>query len=183
MGLTWDAKGALMRVPLYVNKDKTPEKLVVEVDCHAACDFGTALDAIFAANLADIVPLLPDYWQRYAAVHFLPTADDSSSPHDVIIKGAYHVGGGITPPKILHSVDPEFSEVARRQKFSGNVMVYLWVEKDGTTSHLQIARPIGYGLDEKAIEAVAQYQFRPASKKNGDPVAVDLFIDVNFQIF
>jgi protein TonB len=96
--------------------------------------------------------------------------------------GVYHVGGGVRPPVLLVSPDPEFSEEARKAKFSGNVEVYLIVDENGNPTHVKVARPIGMGLDEKAVEAVRQYKFKPALK-DGKPVKVDMYIDVNFQIF
>jgi protein TonB len=96
--------------------------------------------------------------------------------------GVMHIGGGVSKPVVLYSVEPEFSEEARKAKFSGNVEVYLWVDEDGRPSHIRIVRGVGMGLDEKAVEAVRQYRFKPAMK-DGKPVKVDLYIDVNFQIF
>jgi len=96
--------------------------------------------------------------------------------------GPMHIGGGVRPPTVLRQVDPEFSEEARKAKFSGNVQVYLWVDEQGNPSHVRVVRGVGMGLDEKAVEAVRQYKFRPATK-DGKPVKVDLYIDVNFQIF
>jgi len=96
--------------------------------------------------------------------------------------GFMHVGGSVLPPKVLSSVDPEFSEEARKAKFSGNVEVYLIVDANGNPSHVRVVRGVGMGLDEKAVDAVRQYKFKPAMQ-NGKPVAVDLYIDVNFQIF
>jgi protein TonB len=96
--------------------------------------------------------------------------------------GPMHIGGSIRPPTVLFSVDPEFSEEARKAKFSGNVQVYLWVDEQGNPSHVKVIRGVGMGLDEKAVEAVRQYKFKPAMQ-NGKPVKVDLYIDVNFQIF
>ena len=96
--------------------------------------------------------------------------------------GFMHAGSAQVPPKLVYQVDPEFSEEARKAKFSGNVQVYLVVGVDGRPTHIRVARAIGMGLDEKAVEAVRQYRFKPAMQ-NGKPVPVDLYIDVNFQIF
>jgi protein TonB len=96
--------------------------------------------------------------------------------------GPMHIGGAIKPPSVAYSVDPEFSEEARKAKFSGNVQVYLWVDEQGNPSHVRVVRGVGMGLDEKAVEAVRQYKFHPAML-NGKPVKVDLYIEVNFQIF
>ena len=96
--------------------------------------------------------------------------------------GVYHVGGGVSEPKLIHSVDPEFSEEARKAKFSGNVDVYLIIDEAGNPTHVRCARDIGMGLCDKAVEAVRQYKIKP-SMKDGKPVKVDMYVDVNFQIF
>jgi protein TonB len=96
--------------------------------------------------------------------------------------GPMHIGGSVRPPELTYKVDPEFSEEARKAKFSGNVQVYLWIDEQGNPSHVKVIRGVGMGLDEKAVEAVRQYKFKPAMQ-NGKPVKVDLYIDVNFQIF
>ncbi len=97
--------------------------------------------------------------------------------------GPIHAGtGGVRDPVVIHSVEPEFSEEARRAKFSGNVQVYLWVDELGNPSHIRVIRGIGMGLDEKAVEAVRQYKFKPATQ-NGKPVKVDMYINVDFSIF
>ncbi len=96
--------------------------------------------------------------------------------------GVYHIGGSVRAPALIFSPDPEFSEEARKAKFSGNVEVYLWVDENGNPSHVKVVRGVGMGLDEKAMEAVRQYKFRPATQ-NGKPVKVDLYVEVNFQIF
>jgi periplasmic protein TonB len=96
--------------------------------------------------------------------------------------GPMHIGGSVRAPVLVYQVDPEFSEEARKAKFSGNVEVYLWVDEQGNPSHVKVVRGVGMGLDEKAIEAVRQYKFKPAMM-NGKPVKVDMYVDVNFQIF
>ena len=48
--------------------------------------------------------------------------------------------------------------------------------------NVHVLHGVGMGLDEKAVEAVKQYRFKPA-KENGKPVAVEMNVEVNFQIF
>ena len=83
---------------------------------------------------------------------------------------------------MIFQVEPEFSEEARKAKVAGNVLVNLWVDTSGNPSHVRIIRGVGMGLDEKAVEAVRQYRFKPAME-NGKPVLVELNVEVNFQIF
>jgi len=93
-----------------------------------------------------------------------------------------HIGGSVKPPIVTHRVDPQFSEQARQAKFSGSVLVYLWVDEHGNPSHVRVVQGVGMGLDEKAVEAIRQYKFKPATR-DGEPVKVDLYVKVNFQIF
>lgn len=96
--------------------------------------------------------------------------------------GLAHLGSGVTPPKVIRAVDPEFSDEARRQKYQGVCVVSLIVDAQGNPQDIRVVRALGMGLDEKAIEAVKQYKFKPAMK-NGHPVPIEINIEVNFQLF
>ena len=96
--------------------------------------------------------------------------------------GPRRIGRGVSAPVLIYSVEPEFSEEARKAKVAGNVLVNLWVDTNGNPSHVRVIRGVGMGLDEKARDAVLQYKFRPAME-NGKPVLVELNVEVNFQIF
>jgi len=96
--------------------------------------------------------------------------------------GVREVGGGVSAPVEIYKVDPEFSEEARKAKLSGSVFVNLWVDQSGKPTHVRVLRGLGMGLDEKAVEAVKQFRFKPAME-NGKPVTVELNIEVTFHIF
>ncbi len=96
--------------------------------------------------------------------------------------GIYHVGGGVSNPTLIYAPDPEFSDEARRAKYQGVCVVGLIVDATGNPQHVQIVRALGMGLDEKAMEAVRQYKFKPAQFK-GKNVAVEVNIEVNFRIY
>ncbi len=96
--------------------------------------------------------------------------------------GVMRAGAGVTPPELLYSVEPEFSDEARRAKYQGVCIVSLIVDSHGNPTHVQIERSIGMGLDEKALEAVMQYKWKPAYY-HGRPVAVAMSVVVNFHIF
>ena len=96
--------------------------------------------------------------------------------------GVMRIGGGVSAPIPTYQPEPEFSEEARRAKVAGNVLVYLQVDELGHPQNVRVLRGIGLGLDEKALEAVRQYRFKPAMK-NGHPVRVEMNVDVTFQIF
>jgi protein TonB len=96
--------------------------------------------------------------------------------------GVRRIGGGVSAPRVLFAPEPEFSEEARKAKVAGNVLVYLQVDPNGKPTHVRVLRGIGMGLDEKAVEAVSQYKFKPAME-DGKPVTVEMQVEVNFQIF
>jgi hypothetical protein len=89
---------------------------------------------------------------------------------------------GGTPPRVKYSEEPEFTEEARGKKFNGYAQVGLNVDESGHPRDIWIVRPVGMGLDEKAGIAVNHYLFSPMTC-HGKPQAMDLYIDVNFQIF
>ncbi len=92
------------------------------------------------------------------------------------------VGGGVAAPQVIHSVDPEFTDAARQAKYSGVVSIQLIVDTHGNPQAIQVVRHLGMGLDEKAIEAVRQYKFKPAMYQ-GHPVPVRVVVDVNFHLY
>lgn len=95
--------------------------------------------------------------------------------------GVFKVGGGVTPPTLLQKVEPEYSEEARKAKYSGTVVLYIEVTPDGKANNIRVQRSLGLGLDEKAMEAVRKWRFSPG-KKDGQPVTVAATIEVNFRL-
>ncbi len=95
--------------------------------------------------------------------------------------GLYRVGGGVSAPIPIYKVEPEYSEDARKAKFQGTVVLSIVVDERGMPTNFKVIRPLGLGLDEKAIEAVKQWRFRPA-QKDGRPVAVLATVEVNFRL-
>ena len=96
--------------------------------------------------------------------------------------GYAHPGGGISMPKLVYGPEPEFSDEARRQKYQGIVSISLIVDAQGNPQRIRVQRALGMGLDEKAIEAVKQYKFKPAMQ-GSKPVPVEITVEVNFQLF
>jgi len=95
--------------------------------------------------------------------------------------GVYRVGGGVTAPRLLEKQEPEYSEEARMAKLQGTVVLYVVIGEDGRARDMRVVRPLGLGLDEKAITAVSQWHFAPGTRE-GQPVAVEATIEVNFRL-
>ncbi len=97
--------------------------------------------------------------------------------------GIERVGGLISAPVPLITPEAEFSDEARRAKYQGEVMITLIVDAQGNPINPRVVRPLGMGLDEKALEAVRKYKFKPALKGGRTPVPVMIMIAVNFRLY
>ena len=96
-------------------------------------------------------------------------------------EGPINHNGKIQPPVLVYSPPPVYSIEARQAHFSGTVLVFLQIDVNGNPSHIRVVKGVGMGLDEKAVNAVRQYKFKPAMQ-DGKPVVFDLNVNVNFQI-
>ena len=78
-------------------------------------------------------------------------------------------------------MEPEYSEEARKAKYQGTVLLYVEVDPSGKATNMRVLRSLGLGLDEKAMEAVKKWKFKPGYK-DGKPVTVAATIEVNFRL-
>jgi len=136
------------------------ETIRIEVAAQAGGDFGPALDAIFTDTPAD--PPAPAT---------APAAEDSAQ--------TTASAATVTQPVLVKSVNPQFTPAANQLKYSGTVTVHALIGKDGAVSHIQVAKPLGLGLDEQAVAAVSQYVFKPGTI-DGKPAPMEMDINVNF---
>ncbi len=136
-----------------------------------------ALDNIFASDIdRSLMSHLPDYWQEYFTSK---SQHRQFMPADGNIKV---VSEGMTPPKVLNSIDPSSNEYAQKYGIAGIELLRTVVDANGIPRQMAIARPIGFGLDEKAVEAIKNSRFRPATL-NGQPVPVVIDLVVTFRIY
>ena len=82
---------------------------------------------------------------------------------------------------MLSKVEPEYSEEARKAKWQGTVVLTLVVDEHGLPKDMKVTRSLGLGLDQKAIEAVSKWRFKPGMK-DGKAVPVIATIEVNFRL-
>ena len=96
--------------------------------------------------------------------------------------GVFTIGRGITAPRAIYDPEPEYSDEARRVKHQGVVILSVIVDQEGRPREIRLARSLGMGLDEKAIEAVKKWKFSPGMK-DGLPVAVQVSVEVSFRLY
>lgn len=98
---------------------------------------------------------------------------------DGVEEPIYKVKDGAKPPRPVYQPAAEFSSQARQAGYSGTVVLALVVTSKGKPTMIRVASGAGMGLDEKAIEAVRQWKFKPATK-DGKPVSVQVAVEVSF---
>ena len=96
--------------------------------------------------------------------------------------GVYSVGGGVSAPIAIYKPEPAYSEEARKAKYQGTVVLWIIVDASGSVTDCKVVKPLGLGLDEKAIETVRTWKFKPAMK-NSTPVPVKVSVEVSFRLF
>lgn len=89
--------------------------------------------------------------------------------------------GAITPAALVWKVEPEYSNEARRAKIQGVVVLLAEIGPDGRAHNLRLRSGLGLGLDERAMEAVLRWKFRPGSR-DGVAVSTSALIEVNFRL-
>ena len=82
---------------------------------------------------------------------------------------------------LIHKVEPEFSEEARKAKYQGEVVLSIEIAMDGTPRILRVVSGPGLGLNEKAVEAVRQWRFKPAYR-DGAPINSTALVEVHFHL-
>jgi TonB family protein len=156
---------------------ETNEALKAVSPAHSAMVMNKALTTIFANDIDPVMMShLPEYWQEY----FTSKSEHRQfMPKDTSIKV---VSEGMTPPRVLNSIDPSSNEYAQKYGIAGMELLRTVVDATGVPRQMAIQRPIGFGLDEKAVEAIKNSHFRPATV-NGQPVPVVVDLVVTFRIY
>jgi TonB family protein len=171
-----------------------------------------ALSRIFLTSQDRFADLVPDYWKpcvlaastgkgrkQYIACGFplefaaipgvVPKSDEraeSVQGGDAEAKGSdlqvVPIGKGVTPPRRVSGPDPDLSTEARQLGYHGAIGLLIVVDKNGQVRNIRVSKPLGLGLEHKAVEAVTKWRFNPA-EKDGQPVAVELGVQVDFRLY
>jgi protein TonB len=96
-------------------------------------------------------------------------------------EGPIRVGGDVQPPVKISAPSPQYTEIARKARIQGVVIVEAIIDKEGNVTNVNILKGLPMGLDTAAADAVKKWRFKAATL-NGKPVAVIYNLTVNFRL-
>jgi protein TonB len=99
----------------------------------------------------------------------------------VVDDAPLRVGGGVSRPEFITRVNPVYTEIARRARLQGTVIVEAIIDERGSVTNVRVLKGLPMGLDRAAVDAVEKWKFRPAMFQ-GRPVKVYYVLTVNFQV-
>ena len=170
-GANLEARDEYNGTPLHRASELSKNPAVIKVMLDAGAD--TA-----ARNAAGKTP-----WDLVQVNDALKGSDAYWRLNDARFKSSdsvFRIDGDVSAPRLIYKVEPEYSEEARKAKHQGTVVLAIQVWEDGRAHNIRVIQSLGLGLDEKAIQAVQEWQFVPG-KKDGIPVKVRANVEVNFR--
>lgn len=147
-------------------------------------DLALAIHAVFLMLGESMTEVVPPFWRSYFADLEGKPATTPPPPRDAVyaVTPPGTKPGGVSPPHAIFDPEPEYPDEARKAKYQGTVLVWMIIEPSGETKDIRIVRPLGMGLDEKALAAISTWKFEPA-RKDGKPVAVMVNVEVTFRLY
>jgi TonB family protein len=87
----------------------------------------------------------------------------------------------VTPPKAIKRPEPDYTTEAKNAKIEGAVLLSVVIDKTGKIYDATVIKKLGYGLDERAMDTVAEWEFEPATYE-GKPVRCRVYIEITFHL-
>ena len=159
---------------------KDEKILVVIADPGDATRLEAVLAEIFSVGIdPEMQRGMPDYWRHYfnPALAWPQSALDGQTVYP--LDGAAELSKDVTAPRVEHRVEATYGDQALRDKVQGSVELRVVVDASGVPKRITIARPLGYGLDVSAVEAIEKWRFVPGMR-GGSPVATGIVVEQQF---
>lgn len=154
--------------------------ITIRIDPRHPEQLSAALDNVFTQGLsAELAASAPGYWEPWLRHYLHPQSEEERLERLAAEMAIPCDSEGVTPPRILQSVLPLFSDQARHAQLQGTVVLHMTVSEEGRPEQIFIWKPLGMGLDEQAVEAERRVVFTPALR-DGQPVACGVNMVVRF---
>ncbi len=171
-------------------RTKMPVVIEIEADATNEAAVRQLLDKIFIDRQEPLAQLIPDYWgpliQRLADDGTLgpepkQEVDRSKCDSSSIANGPCSNGKAVKAPRITSAPEPDYNLFARSINLEGTVVLGTVVDETGHAVQTRVIRPVGCGLDDKAVEILKRWTFQPATR-DGQPVRVQINVEINFRL-
>lgn len=180
-------------------KDKTKVRLELALPAPltSAADADTAINRIFTRNDDELIASVPDYWRPFLQKLYKRAASGDTAAAEekpIVLPSPSEFARGrkaepmmvngklVKPPHVKSAPEPSYEEFARKMRLQGTMALNVVIDKEGNVQNPVILRPLGAGLDEKAIEAVRHWKFDPGTT-DGKPVSVQMVVEITFNLW
>jgi TonB family protein len=178
------------------NKIRMQVAIILQSPLASLAQADELLHHVFALTREDVVASFPELWRDYFERQQAPkqTAETTAARVDgpettprLLLRGEpvdkpAHVGRSVSAPQAVFTPEPSYTDRASQENYAGIVVLSLIIDKTDKPQTIRLVRALGMGLDEAAVAAVKTWQFKPA-KREGEPVAVEMNIEVAFNKF
>jgi TonB family protein len=158
-------------VRIHIHLDREPSRTQ---------DLEPTLARVFLNSGEDFSELVPPYWKEFCS--HMNDPDWSEKQMEKMRAQNSRRENGAVPPVPIRKPEPPYSKEARAARINGTLTLTIVVDKQGDVSDVMLIRPLGMGLDEKAVETVESWRFEPA-RLNGQATAVKLVVEVRFRLY
>jgi TonB family protein len=158
-------------------EERVEIKIVFTAPNPGVQDVSSAMSAIFLSPGESVGEIAPEFWRGY-----LEEAEGQSRSAGDSTERVYSVAAGeASAPRAIYNPAPEFSEAARISKYHGTMTLTLVVDPSGSVRDVEIASPLGMGLDEKAVDMIRTWKFEPGMR-SAQAVPVKVLVEVEFML-
>jgi len=141
-----------------------------------------AFATIFAVGIdPGLQRAMPDYWRHYFDPSLAWPQDELSGQTIYALYGGVDQAKDVIAPKAERRADAKYTDFAVRDKVQGTLQLRLVVDASGVPQRISVARPLGYGLDAGAVEAVRKWRFAPGTR-DGSTVATGVLVEQQFSL-
>jgi TonB family protein len=124
---------------------------------------------------------MPNYWRHYFDPSLAWAQDALSGQTIYALYGGADQAKDVIGPKVEHRAEAKYGDFAVRDKVQGSIQLRMVVDASGVPQRISVARPLGYGLDASAVDAMTKWRFSPATR-GGSPVAAGVVVEQQFAV-
>ena len=171
-------RSQVVTAPAFLNECQLAERIrmLVKEDLMSKRRIAITLAAVIALTLVAGLASVRAFPLKAATPALTAPADEKAAAKDE------KQDKDVTKPVPTYKPDPSYTQEARDAKLQGTVKLKVTIAADGTVSNVkEISTPLGKGLDERAIEALKTWKFKPATKK-GKPVERKVDVEITFKL-